>query len=202
MTIGDARQRLLNAAIDYVAANGITDLSLRRLAAELGTSHRMLSHHFGSKEGLWVAIVREVERRQIPTMGSLVADRGLSFEDAMRVWWRHVSDPAMWPNERLFFEVYGQALHRRGPTGELLDGIVESWVAPAAELGEALGMPRDEARAAARLGVAVTRGLLLDLLATEDREGVDAAMEHWITTTARSLAARSAPGREEPGRPS
>jgi AcrR family transcriptional regulator len=194
MAAGDARQRLLDAAIDYVAANGLTDLSLRRLATELGTSHRMLSHHFGSKEGLWVAIVREVERRQIPTMGSLVADPGLSFEDAMRAWWRHVSDPSMWPNERLFFEVYGQALHRRGPTGELLDGIVESWVAPAAELGEAIGMPPDEARAAARLGVAVTRGLLLDLLATEDREGVDAAMEHWIALTARSLPARAGPG--------
>jgi hypothetical protein len=32
----------------------------------------------------------------------------------------------------------------------------------------------------ARLGIAVTRGLLLDLLATGDRAGVDAAMEHWI----------------------
>ena len=37
------------------------------------------------------------------------------------------------------------------------------------------------ARANARLGVAVTRGLLLDLLATGDRDGVEAAMEHFIT---------------------
>lgn len=192
MTTGEARQRLLDSAIDYVAANGLTDLSLRRLAAELGTSHRMLSHHFGSKEGLWVAIVREVERRQIPAMGALVMDPELSFEDSMRAWWRHVSDPSMWPNERLFFEVYGQALHRRGPTGDLLDGIVESWVAPAAKLGEEMGMTPHAARAAARLGVAVTRGLLLDLLATGDREGVDAAMEHWIATTAGALPRRAA----------
>jgi len=31
-----------------------------------------------------------------------------------------------------------------------------------------------------RLGVAVTRGLLLDLLATRDRSGVDAAMKLFI----------------------
>ena len=31
-----------------------------------------------------------------------------------------------------------------------------------------------------RLGIAVTRGLLLDLLATADRDGVDAAIEAWI----------------------
>jgi hypothetical protein len=41
-------------------------------------------------------------------------------------------------------------------------------------------VPRDLARAHARLGVAVTRGLLLDLLATRDTTGVDAAMEAFI----------------------
>ena len=40
------------------------------------------------------------------------------------------------------------------------------------------------ARAAARLGVAMTRGLLLDLLATEDRAGVDDAMELFIELSA------------------
>ena len=40
------------------------------------------------------------------------------------------------------------------------------------------------ARAEARLGVAVVRGLLLDLLATGDREAVDAAMERYISAIA------------------
>lgn len=186
---GDARTQLLDAAIDHVAGHGLTDLSLRSLAAELGTSHRMLIHHFGSKEGLWVAIVREVEQRQLAAIGDLALDPSLSFEETMRRWWRHISDESLWPNERLFFEVYGQALHRRGPTAELLDGIVESWVEPAAEMAEALGVPRRDARAFARLGVAVTRGLLLDLLATRDRAGVDAAMEQWIELNARHLDA-------------
>jgi AcrR family transcriptional regulator len=188
MAHGDARQQLLDDTIDYVSVHGLTDLSLRRLAAELGTSHRMLSHHFGSKEGLWVAIVQEIERRQLAAMGDLVPDPSLSFEDATRAWWRHISDPSLWPLERLFFEVYGQALHGRPPTSHLLDGIVDSWLGPAAELGEAMGVPHEEAVAFARLGLAVTRGLLLDLIATEDRDGVDAAMEHWIALNAQALA--------------
>ena len=69
-----ARQELLEAAIDHVAEHGLTDLSLRGLAAELGTSHRMLSHHFGSKDGLWVAIIQEVERRQLEVLADLVPD--------------------------------------------------------------------------------------------------------------------------------
>jgi AcrR family transcriptional regulator len=180
MAPGEARERLLQAAIDYVVAHGITDLSLRRLAAELGTSHRMLIHHFGSREGLWVAIVREVERRQLTLMPELVPDPSLSFADAMRVWWRHISDPSLWPNERLFFEVYGQALQGRPGTTALLDGIVDSWLGPITEIGMAMGLSRDVAEASGRLGIAVTRGLLLDLLATGDREGVDAALEQWI----------------------
>ena len=193
MTPGEARKQLLDDAIDYVAGHGLTDLSMRGLAAELGTSHRMLSHHFGSKEGLWVAIVREVERRQRAAISDITTDPSASLADTMRGWWRHISDPSLWPNERLFFEVYGQALHGRPPTSELLDDIVDSWVEPAAEMAEAMGVSRQEARAFARLGVAVTRGLLLDLLATEDRAGVDAAMELWITLNTHHLDAPAPP---------
>jgi AcrR family transcriptional regulator len=192
---GEARQRLLEAAIDHVTEHGMTDLTLRRLAEELGTSHRMLIHHFGSKEGLWVALVREVERRQVEAMSALVADPTVSFADAMRAWWRHVSDPSLWPSERLFFELYGHALHGTPATAGFLDGIVESWVAPAAVAAEAMGMSPADAHATARLGVAVTRGLLLDLLATQDRVEVDAAMEHWIASMVALLASPTASGR-------
>ncbi len=180
MTDSEPRRQLLDDAIAYVAANGLTDLSLRRLAAELGTSHRMLSHHFGSKEGLWVAIIQQVEQRQLALLDTMGLDPTASLGDTLWAWWQHISHPSLWPNERLFFEVYGQALHRRPHTAPLLDGIVDNWLAPAAALGEARGLPPDEARALARLGLAVSRGLLLDLLATGDRAGVDAAMKRWI----------------------
>jgi AcrR family transcriptional regulator len=193
MAPGEARQRLLEAAIEYVVGHGLTDLSLRRLAAELGTSHRMLIHHFGSREGLWVAIVREVERRQLAAIGDLVPDPSVPYADAMRAWWRHISDPSLWPNERLFFEVYGQALQGRPHAGELLEGIVDSWLGPITAMGEAMGMPHETAEASARLGNAVTRGQLLDLLATGDRAGVDAAVEHWIELNTGFLDRLEAP---------
>jgi AcrR family transcriptional regulator len=174
------RDRLLDGAIDYVAHNGLSDVSLRTLAAALGTSHRMLIHHFGSKERLWVEIVRTVEARQRELLADILPDPDQPITEAMRAWWKHISDPALWPNERLFFEIYGQALQGRAHTTELLDGIVDSWVDPVAEINMTLGMSRDLARAHARLGVSVTRGLLLDLLATGDVAGVDAAMDAFI----------------------
>jgi AcrR family transcriptional regulator len=185
------RAVLLEGAIDYVAHNGITDLSLRQLAKALGTSHRMLIHHFGSKEGLWVAIVREVERRQRAILADLVPSTDVPVADAMRAWWRHISDPALWPNERLFFELYGQAIQGRPHTVEMLDGIIDDWLEPAAEINMAYGLSREEARAHARLGIAVTRGLLLDLVATRDRKAVNAAMDAFIEVYVAWLQTRN-----------
>ncbi len=187
------RQRLLDAAIEYVAEHGLGEVTLRGLASAIGTSHRMLIHHFGSKEGLWVEIVQEVERRQRELLAEIAPDPGQPVAAAMWAWWKHISDPALWPNERLFFEVYGQALQGRAHTTEMLDAIVDSWLDPIAELSIARGTPRDIARAHARLGIAVTRGLLLDLLATGDVAAVDAAMrafvdlyKSWLTSAAGS----------------
>lgn len=180
MAPGNPRKRLLDNAIEYVAANGMSDVSLRTLAAALGTSHRMLIFHFGSKEGLWVEIIRAVERRQREVLGEILPDPAQPVGDAMRAWWKHISDPSLWPNERLFFEIYGQALQGRPHTSELLDGIVDDWLEPITEINIALGVPPAAARAHARLGIAVARGLLLDLLATRDSAGVDAAMEAFI----------------------
>jgi len=174
-----SKDRLLAAAIDYVAENGVADLSLRRLAAAIGTSHRMLIYHFDSKEGLLVAIIRAVEARQRDMLASFDVDPALSPGEVMWVMWRHLSDPALWPNERLFFEIYGQALQARAHTVDLLDDIVDSWLEPVATMRREQGVPPEVADAQARLDLAVTRGLLMDLLATGDRDAADAAVAQY-----------------------
>jgi AcrR family transcriptional regulator len=174
------KQELLNAAIEYVAQHGIGDLSLRALAAELGTSHRMLIFHFGSKDKLWIEIVQTVEQSQRERLGQLLPDPGQPTREALWTWWKHISDPSLWPSERLFFELYGQALQGRAHATGFLDGIVDAWVQPIADANIAQGAPEALAYAHARLGVAVTRGLLLDLLATGDADRVDQAMHAFI----------------------
>jgi len=185
----DPKGRLLEAAIAHIAGRGVSDLSLRELAAAVGTSHRMLIHHFGGRDGLWVEVIRAVEERQRAAFAEVVPEPGATGGDVMRQWWRHISDPSLWPNERLFFELYGQALQGRPGAVALLDGIVDAWLEPAAEGFVAYGLSRVEALAQARLGVAISRGLLLDLLATGNREAVDAAMEAYIDLMERRLAA-------------
>ncbi len=164
------RDRLLAAAIDHIAHHGGAGKSLRALAADLGTSHRMLIYHFGSKEGLLTAVAREVEARQRAALAGLDPAE----------FWRRLTDDDLRTNERLFFQLYGQALGGTPGTTGLLDGVVDDWLAPIEALLEKYGVPEADRPAHARLGLAVTRGLLLDLVTTGDREAVDAAMAHFL----------------------
>jgi AcrR family transcriptional regulator len=176
------RDRLLDAAVDHVLAHGLSDLSLRELAAAIGTSHRMLLYHFGSKEGLIVAIIRSVEQQQRDAFAAI--DPTASPADALRAMWRRFTEPGLGPHERLFFEIYGQALQGRPGAVDMLDGVIDDWVAPAAAYAIARGADPAVARTDARLSVAIVRGLLLDWLATGDRDAVDAAFERYLEQSA------------------
>lgn len=181
----DPRGTLLAAAVDLLSRTGVSGRSLRQLAADLGTSHRMLIYHFGSMEGLLVEVVREVEARQRAALADL--DGTADPAELAKAFWRRFTDPALRPNERLFFELYGQALQGRPGTEALLPEVVTAWIEPLAAVAKSHGLSERAARAHARLGVAATRGLLLDLLATGDLAAVNEAMELFVDMYVASL---------------
>ena len=91
---------------------------------------------------------------------------------------------ALWPAERLFFELYAQALLGRPGTEGFLADAIEPWVtALAPAIAKEAGLDEKTAAVEARLAIAVTRGLLLDLLATGDRDGVTEAFERYVQHT-------------------
>ncbi|MEU3829807.1 TetR/AcrR family transcriptional regulator [Streptomyces sp. NPDC029080] len=176
----ERRSQLVNAAVDHVAAHGIADLSLRGLGAAIGVSHRMLIHYFGSKEELLVEIVRTSEQRQRDLLSLLRLEPGLSPADAARLLWQQLTNPRLAGQERLFFEICGHALRGRPEAAPFLEGLVNDWMEPLVAAEVAAGTDPAVARDRARMALATVRGLLLDLLATGDRVGVDAAMEEFL----------------------
>lgn len=176
MSTSQARERLLDATVQQSLTNGIVDLSLREIASAIGTSHRMLIYHFGSREGLLVAVVREVEARERQAMTAT----DMSLAAARRLWDR-LADPSLRSQERLFFEIYSHALLGRPGTEGFLDEAVDGWLAPIVESAAGSGVDATTARTYARLGLAVTRGLLLDLLASGDTDGTTKAFDLFRT---------------------
>jgi AcrR family transcriptional regulator len=166
----ERRQELLDAVVEEFAIHGIGDRSLRDVAAAVGTSHRMLLHHFGSRNELLLAIVEEVEGRQMALLRELSAEP----TEAIAAMWADLRRPELRPFERLFFECYARGVQGEQPFARMLPGAVESWLTHDATADRAVDP------ALMRLGLAVMRGLVLDLVATEDVADVDAAAEAFI----------------------
>jgi AcrR family transcriptional regulator len=184
------KERLLEAVVEVALSTGIADQSLRSIAEAAGTSHRMLIHHFGSREGLLVEVIKDVEARQRTLFTALGDGVDGNVFDYARVYWEQLRDPKLSPQERLFFEVYGQALQGRSWATPLLDGVIDDWIEPIVESLLGAGSSPDTASIDARLCLAVARGLLLDVLATADDEAVDAAMERFVELLRGALPSR------------
>ena len=170
------RQELLDAVVKECAARGIGDRSLRDVAAAVGTSHRMLLHHFGSRNALLLAIVDKVERRQRALLHELPAEPAA----AITAMWADLRRPELRPFERLFFECYARGVQGEQPFARMLPEAVDTWLTDHGTTDPAL----------MRLGLAVMRGLLLDLVATDDRRAVDAAAQAFVDLVGRGVSSR------------
>lgn len=192
-----SRDRLLEAIVDHLAEHGIGDTSLRRLAESVGTSHRMLIYHFGSRDGLLAEVVRWIEADQRALMTRTFDQLPIAFSPAEvaaanSLFW----DAIVLATSRfggLFFELAGHAIQQRPHAAGLRADLIDGWLPGMVELLVRLGVPRDQAPAAGRLALGASRGLLLDLLISGDRTGVDQAAA-LLNDLLSSLVPPPAPG--------
>src|SRR5258708_24403513 len=64
---------LVEDLIGYLIRHGVADLSLRPMAAAVGTSARLLIFHFGSKERLLIEALDEMQARLQRSLADLLA---------------------------------------------------------------------------------------------------------------------------------
>lgn len=174
------RAKLLELAYQYAIERGRTDITLRPLAAAIGSSPRVLIYLFGSKDGLIRALLARARADEIAMLDELRrADspgRAGLREEAMRIWsW--LTDEARRPLLRLWLDGYARSLSEPdGPWTGFALATVSDWlvllgeVQPAAHRDSAAGL------AERTLLLAVLRGALLDLLSTDDKPRTTAAV--------------------------
>ena len=179
-----ARDDLLARAVDWFVEHGIGDTSLRALGAVLGTSHRMLIYHFGSREGLVTAVVEYVEHRERDLLTRLVETEDDPYEAGMR-FWSQVADTAE-TFAPLYFELAGHAMQGRPHASVLRDWLAEGWTDALAGLYVAAGHPPDRAADLVRISLAMARGLLFDVAITGDRAAADRAMTEFVKLLPRA----------------
>lgn len=190
------RGELLEAVGEYVLDNGIAALSLRRVAEAVGVSHVTLQHHFGSKEELVGEIVEHLlARTLIPQQpyADGAPDPEMDATSRLRALWAHLTSAPGQRDIRLFIEVLGQSRFR----GAGYSPAVEHSIRHRLDLLRAgivgRGCPPEKARAHATVFLATLRGLVIDLLATGDRERIDEAFETVVANAELHAAEWSAP---------
>jgi AcrR family transcriptional regulator len=173
------RVDLLERIVDYVMANGLSDLSLRPLAEAVGTSPRVLLYYFTSKEELIAGIMDGARERQRAIFSTLPRNAA-TYAETVQAAWAVMSMPRHEPVFRLFFEVYGLALQDPKRFPGFLRRAVEDWLDYIEPSALRDGHTRADARAIATVLLAGYRGFLLDLCATRDRKRIARAVELWV----------------------
>ncbi len=188
-----ARDRLLARVLDYYAAHGVKDTSLRTLAAGIGTSQRMLNYHFGSREAVLAAIIDAVAGAQADHIHTLFADEPDVFVAAQRNW-QATADGA-YRYGALWFELAAHAMRGEVYADDLAEVMVAAQLRAFSAVYERY-TTIDHASDLARLTLAVGQGLLFQLLIDHDRPGADAAVAEFTEMVRRALPSRT--GQHEP----
>ena len=120
---GDGRDALLAAVIDVVAEKGLRGVTYRSVAARAGVNHTLITHHFGSIEGLLAATLEWAVQRSIDETGlARVADFDEKFADAL------LASVSSEPELQLFqFEMLLEA-RRKPELKALLDRLYDNYI--------------------------------------------------------------------------
>jgi AcrR family transcriptional regulator len=152
---GPDRTALLDALAAHVLAHGLNSASLRPLAAAAGTSDRMLIYHFGSKDGLIAALLRQLADRMQAGLSTALPPGPFATEGALlRAVVGLMRSPPFRPYIRVWFDIVsaaaqGQVAHHAA--GQEILSLYADWIA----------VRHPEGPAAAPRLLALVEGILL-----------------------------------------
>lgn len=172
---GDSRSALLEAALHCFAQRGFEGTSIRDIAAEAGRNSSLISHHFGSKEGLYEAVFRRVlaarkaalaravedeEPPEDPVSAARRMDRLIGILCAEFIVPRRVQDPDRVLGRKLLLH---ELRDPRPGVAALMEALVEPWICRFAECLRLL-RPEWTAAQARFLGISVLGQMMVHML--------------------------------------
>lgn len=161
------RAELLAGVVAYIASHGLAELSLRPLAAALGTSSRMLIYYFDTKEELLVQALAT----QRPDLAAVFEDitEPVQLRERLVGFFDLNADGAEADSVRVLLQVLGAACAPASPYQDYANAAIASFVT---ELAAALRRTElaDNPEVVATLLVSGLRGILQDRVITGDRQ--------------------------------
>ncbi|SEH76871.1 DNA-binding transcriptional regulator, AcrR family [Mycolicibacterium rutilum] len=180
-TTSSPREReLLEAAYRYVLEHGIAEMSLRPLASAIGSSPRVLVFLFGNKDGLVRALLARARADELALLARIspaTSGESIGLAGAVNEIWTWLSAEEHRGLLRLWVEAYARSLiEPDGAWAGFAQATVTDWLTVLAGCQRRDERDTETGMADRTRALAILRGALLDLLATDDRLRVDAAI--------------------------
>jgi AcrR family transcriptional regulator len=174
------KARLLESLIAYLFKRGVADLSLRPMAAAVGTSARLLIFHFGSKERLLLEVLDQMQARLQRSLGELMGESAAERCPPLRRFWDWALCDGNFAQLRVLYQLHILAAQDHKTYGRFLKRNSLNWL----ELVQVGLKPLQRSSALATLIVAVFDGLFIEVMSTGDRRRATAAIDEFIALTA------------------
>jgi AcrR family transcriptional regulator len=190
------KEELLDRAYQYALEHGLADMSLRPLAAAIGSSPRVLLFLFGSKDGLVSELLARARRDELGFLAEATAGQPADLAAAVAATWQWLAADQVRPLLTLWTQAYARSLAEpEGPWSGFAARSVADWLDVLAP-GPSTGAESESAAPDRTLALAVLRGCLLDLLATGDADRVAAAVASYTGLIAGDRPGRSVDANE------
>jgi AcrR family transcriptional regulator len=188
--VATRKQELLEELLGYLVKHGVADVSLRPMAAAVGTSARLLIFHFGSKERLLTEVLELVQARLQRSLADLLAAEHAAERAApLRLFWDWALKDANFVQLRLLYQLQVLAAHDQKTYGKYLKKNSVSWL----ETVQAVLKPSQRSPLLATLIVAVFDGLFIEVMSSGDRRRTSAAIDEFIAMARRHYKIRPTP---------
>lgn len=190
----EMKRELLDRVVAYLAEHGLGDMSLRPMAKALETSPNRLVHHFGSKQELLTAALKQAMRIQEDVRDDwLKRQPDMSKTAELRKWWKWLNDsPANLALTRLGLEAVTLEATHTGLSGDVRAEQIGVWREQIEQRFVSEGLPPAVANIEASLLKGTFTGLIVDLMATGDKVRLTKALEQALRRTDAVLEAARA----------
>ena len=174
---GTQRDTLTDRICDWVLEHGVSRLSLRPLAEDLGISTYPLIYWFENKQGVIAAALTRSEERQMLMLQDWADEEGeIAPGRLFRRYWKWGVSPGGRPYLRLFAELNGLAQREPG-LGAYVDRALSPWRTVIQAFLEGSGFDPEESAARTTLLIATAAGLQIDLATSGDVRRTSAAAD-------------------------
>lgn len=173
------RERLLQAAVELLAASDGTPVSTRKITELAGVTAPTLYHHFGDKEGLFDAVVTVGFEQYVASEMDL-APTGHPLADVRRMWDQHVRFGIEKPH--MYLVMFGKVRpgNRSNRISEA-EALLREKLDRAAEAGYLNVPPADAVRSILAANIGVTLMLISEPEAERNFELSDMTRDAVIT---------------------